>query len=102
MASTIVFGPYFWHVDIPVRGAHNFSIGPDSRLDAPVVHATAQPLSERRQSQYALWLSDMSVMNVDRGIGDIDRKEITVFATFANSGLETVKRYNAYFSVTRE
>jgi hypothetical protein len=103
MATVEVFGPYIWDVTIPVGQPHNFLIGPDDRLAGPrVIHATASPGTHLRRTPFALYLHDMSVAKMDVGHGDISNILTTVYATFVNSGTETINSYAAYFSVVTQ
>jgi hypothetical protein len=103
MATTFVFGPYYWpNTNLAPGQAHNFLIGPADVLNAPgVAHASGYPVTNLRNTNFALYLHDMSTSQVDIGHGDISNIQTYVYATFVNDGAATVPAYTAWFTVIR-
>jgi hypothetical protein len=108
MATTIIAGPYFVPISKPEGLAYGeltkFIWGPtgaDGFCGPPgTFTVTAYASEPRRQTQFAMWVNDLSVSAVDIGTGDIDNWQYRVHATFGNNGdeRETIHSYTAYIS----
>ena len=101
MATINHFGPYYFTPisGLPPGGAYNVAWGPSDVFKGATINVTGHPGGNRRV-RYAAWVSDMSIENVISGSGDISFVETNAYATFGNSGQETIEFITAYLTVT--
>lgn len=101
MATINHFGPYYFTPisGLPPGGAYNVVWGPSEVFKGATINVTGHP-SGNRNVRYAIWVSDMSIESVISGHGDIISVETNAYATFGNSGEETVEIIAAYLTVT--
>jgi hypothetical protein len=102
MATILHFGPYYYYPPggMPVGGAYNVAWGPDDRFAQCTFNVTGHADPIRRNSNFTVWVTDMSLQVIDVGHGDIDNDQYTAYATFGNDGAETVTTIIAYLTVT--
>lgn len=87
MATVTQWGPYFFYDNILPRAAANRSWGPDPAFNVGGTYTvTGHPATNLRNTNYSLWVSDMSISSVDLGQGDIGSVQTSLYAMFFNSG----------------
>lgn len=102
MATIFHWGPYYFFPSggMAVGEAYNVSWGPDARFGGCTANVSGTPATHKRNTLFAVWVSDMSIAATDLGQGDIDNVQYTLYATFGNSGQEVVKTINAWVTIT--
>ena len=75
--------------------------GPDARFGDCTANVSGTPETHRRNTMFAVWVSDMSIAATDIGHGDIDNEQYSLYTTFANDGQEVVNIFNAWVTITK-